>query len=107
MDPGASEDALSILQSQPICTNNARCVSVCVVGKAFKGLMMQMRAVGDKVPVGTFNGTKGSLPEDTKLMQCTAVDDTITHKRSSLKPSPTCFYWKASENDVTDKLQFV
>jgi len=100
-------ETFTILQSQPININNARCVSVCVVGKAFKGLMLQMRVVGDTVPVGTFNGTKGILEDDTKLLQCTAVGDTVTHSKPSLKRNPTCFFWKASDKDATDKLQFV
>ena len=79
------------------------CLSVCVTGKKFQGILLQMRAEGSTTPVGTFNGTKGILANDTKVMTCTADNDTVTHSKPTDKANQTCFYWNAPDNEVTHK----
>ena len=81
-----------------------RCVSVCVTGREFKGILLQMRAVGDTAPVGTFIGM---MADDTKTMNCSADDDTVTHSNATIKPSPSCFYWKAPDNVPPQNVHFV
>ena len=82
-------------------------LSVCVKGKAFQGILLQMRAEGSTTPVGTFNGTKGILANDTKVMNCTAEGDTVTHSKPTDKAANTCFLWKAPDNVTQDDYHFV
>ena len=72
------------------------CLSVCVTGKTFKGVLLQMRPVNGTVPVGTFTA---GLPSDTRLTHCSAEGDSVTHSRATDKADPTCFVWKAPAND--------
>ena len=78
-------------------------LSVCVSGKKFKGILLQMRAEGSTTPVGKFKGTRGILANDTKLMKCKADGDTVTHSKPTNKASPTCFYWNAPDNEDPKK----
>ena len=83
------------------------CVSVCVKGSKFKGILLQMRVVGKTDPVGTFDGAKGKLPNNTQLMNCSAEGDSVTHSYPTEKPSSACFIWKAPENKDATNLHFV
>ncbi|KAI0217290.1 hypothetical protein LSAT2_030860 [Lamellibrachia satsuma] len=79
-------------------------MKVCVTGKSFRGILLQMRKVGGSDPVGTFDGAM--LPNDTKLLKCTADGDSVTHENTEVKPNSTCFVWKIHK-ESTEKLNFV
>jgi len=96
-----------VIMSSACLKYNMYHVSVCVKGGTFKGILLQMRVVGDTVPVGTFNGTRGTLANDTKTMNCTADNDTVTHSKPTIKKDPTCFYWKAPNNEIPQNVHFV
>jgi len=76
---------------------------VCVAGKTFKGILLQMREVGGTVPVGTFTS---DLPSYTKLTTCSVSGDSVTHSSPDDKADPTCFVWRSPEN-VNGDLVFV
>jgi len=81
-----------------------RGVTVCVTGRELKGLLLQVRAVGDTAPVGTFIGM---MANDTKTMNCSADDDTVTHSNATIKASPLCFSWKAPDSVTPQNVHFV
>ncbi|KAK2192234.1 hypothetical protein NP493_36g03013 [Ridgeia piscesae] len=114
MSPSHGEDVKAQSDSNPYTLkvdghdiSKGGTLKVCVTGRQFKGILLQMRAEGSETPVGTFNGTRGTLANDTKLMTCTADGDTVTHSKPTNKTSPTCFYWKAPDNEVPQKSHFV
>ncbi|KAI0217295.1 hypothetical protein LSAT2_030865 [Lamellibrachia satsuma] len=78
---------------------------VCITGKSFRGILLQMRTVDGAVPVGTFDGAM--LPNDTKLLKCSADGDSVTHENTAVKPNSTCFGWKIHDKKSTEKLNFV
>ncbi|KAI0209373.1 hypothetical protein LSAT2_005935 [Lamellibrachia satsuma] len=78
-------------------------LKVCVTGSPFQGILLQARAVGGMRPVGTFDD---NIPPNTKLMKCASDSDSVTHSNTAVKADPTCFIWKAPDEDQGD-LKFV
>lgn len=78
-------------------------LKVCVMGKTFKGILLQMREVEGTVPVGTFTT---DLPSNTKLTTCSASGDSVTHSNTNNKADSTCFVWNSPEK-VDGDLVFV
>ena len=78
-------------------------ISVCITGSPFQGLLLQARVVGGTRPVGTF---RENVPKNTKLMKCTSESDTVTHLDEMVQDDPTCFVWKAPNEDK-GQLRFV
>jgi len=60
-------------------------------GAGFKGFLIQARRDGSTMPIGTFEGT---LPADTKFLQCSAAADSVTHSINSVKNGVT-FTWRS------------
>ncbi|KAK2193853.1 hypothetical protein NP493_5g15000 [Ridgeia piscesae] len=71
-------------------------LKVCVTGQPFQGIFMQMRAISEYASVGSFETT---LPSNTKLKKCTRDNDSVTHSNTNIKDNPTCFVWKAPDNE--------
>jgi len=57
----------------------------------FKGFLIQARRDGSDAPFGTFEGT---LPENTKFLECTVAQDSVTHSNNSTKSGVT-FTWRS------------
>ena len=84
-------------------SNTMPCLSVCVTGKTFKGILLQMRVAEGTFPVGRF---MPDLPSNTKLTTCSVNGDSVTHSNANDKADPSCFVWKAPAKDHGD-LMFV
>ncbi|XP_078620078.1 putative defense protein 3 [Branchiostoma floridae x Branchiostoma japonicum] len=78
-----------------------RTLSVQIVGPVFKGFLLQARRPGMTSPVGTFS----SPPTDTKAIQCTAADSSMTHANTNPKQNLT-LTWTAPSTGVGN-VQFV
>ena len=85
---------VSTLTNLPV--SETRFVVVCVTGQPFQGIFMQMRAISEYASVGSFETT---LPSNTKLKKCTRDNDSVTHSNTNIKDNPTCFVWKAPDNE--------
>jgi len=64
---------------------------VLATGAPFKGFLIQARRDGSTTPIGRFEGT---LPADTKFLQCSAPNDSVTHSTNTNKNGVT-FTWRS------------
>jgi len=67
------------------------------IGVPFKGFLIQARATGSSVPLGTFEGVLG---QGTQFRTCSAPADSVTHSDSEFKDSRT-FTWRAPGSSLT------
>ena len=58
-----------------------------------------MRAVDGTRPIGSFDA---NVPSNTRVMKCTSASDSVSHSSQVDKADPTCFVWKAPDNDEGD-----
>jgi hypothetical protein len=67
------------------------------IGVDFKGFLIQARAVGSTVPLGTF---EGALEPGTQFRTCTNTADSVTHSNPEFKSSRT-FTWRSPGGSLT------
>ncbi|XP_078656032.1 putative defense protein 3 isoform X2 [Branchiostoma floridae x Branchiostoma belcheri] len=72
-------------------------VKVMIVGPAFQGFLLQARHNGNAGPVGSFS----NAPTNTKAVQCTAENDSMTHANPNTKQNIT-LTWTAPSDARAD-----
>ncbi|XP_019646033.1 PREDICTED: putative defense protein 1 [Branchiostoma belcheri] len=72
-------------------------LKVMIVGPAFQGFLLQARHNGNAGPVGSFS----NAPTNTKAVQCTAENDSMTHANPNTKQNIT-LTWTAPSDARAD-----
>ncbi|KAK6165995.1 hypothetical protein SNE40_022792 [Patella caerulea] len=67
------------------------------ISGSFQGFLLQARTSGGTTPIGTFSGP----PTDTKIVQCSAKDDSWTHANNNIK-NHSSVLWNPPSVDVGD-----
>ncbi|XP_070553455.1 putative defense protein 3 [Ptychodera flava] len=69
-------------------------ITVTIQGGDYRGVLLQVRKVGEDTPTGTWSNP----PNDTKLLTCTNSNDAVTHANTNLKGEDSVYTWTSSEN---------
>ncbi|XP_070572139.1 reelin domain-containing protein 1-like [Ptychodera flava] len=69
-------------------------ITVTIQGGDYRGVLLQVRKVGEDTPTGTWSNP----PNDTKLLTCTNSNDAVTHANTNVKGEDSVYTWTSSEN---------
>jgi len=72
-------------------------VSIVMSAAPFRGFLIQVRRDGSDTPIGTFDP---DVPAGTRLLQCSAAGDSVTHSSRADKTGVT-FTWHSPGGSLT------
>ncbi|XP_030837198.1 putative defense protein 3 [Strongylocentrotus purpuratus] len=93
---GPSPYALSVSKNMYSPSEELTVTVTSDTGDYFEGFLLQARLADDTL-VGTFSDPPTN---NTKLLQCTDLGDSVTHTSSARKDAGTSFTWTAPSSDV-------